>query len=187
MIQRVTGGRLGLPATAALCLMAVLVLWWIGADSEPARLPASPGGGPIANDSAESADSKGVLREVGRGVYESPAGLRFTRGSRQGHRLDHVMTHSRDAPNRAGQHGVFDANDAAGVVAVLDEAYERAITGRDVSTRKDNGRTVHTVDLRRRIGYVGGQSGNQQGHPVAKHIRLVLEDNRVITAYPVVP
>jgi hypothetical protein len=41
-----------------------------------------------------------------------------------------------------------------------------------------------SADLRRRIGFVGGQQGWRQGNPPATHVRLVLEDDRVITAFP---
>jgi len=133
------------------------------------------------------ATQAGTLRELGRGALKSPAGLVYTRGSREGHRLKHVMAHSRDNPNRPGQHGVFDANEQSDVVALIDEAYGFARAGKRTRTKKDDRRLIHTVDMGRRIGYVGGQSGNRRRKPAARHIRLVLEDERVITAFPLIP
>ena len=73
------------------------------------------------------------------------------------------------------------------VVALVDEAYLQAQTGRDTRTRREEERTVYDVNLRRRIGYIGGTSGNRKNHPEAKHLRLVVEGDRVITAFPVRP
>ena len=97
------------------------------------------------------------------------------------------MYHSQDVPNRAGQHGVFDANEQAEVLAVIDEAYLQAQSGKKTRTQEERGRSVHTVDLGRRIGFVGGQSGAKRNHPETRHVRLVLEKERVITAFPVRP
>ena len=82
-------------------------------------------------------------------------------------------------------HGVFDGRQNE-IVAVIDEAFVRAQQGgRDVKQERDGSRTIYTVDLKRRIGYVGGQKGNQLDHPPATKLRIVLEEKNVITAYPV--
>ena len=52
---------------------------------------------------------------------------------------------------------------------------------------RDRGRTIFEVDLGRRIGFVGGQTGKRKIRPPARHVRLVLDENRVITAFPFVP
>jgi hypothetical protein len=55
----------------------------------------------------------------------------------------------------------------------------------DVRSEKQNGRRVYTVNLRRRIGQVGGSEGERQGHPDCRFVRIVLEnENEVISAYP---
>lgn|GEM_PF-2016967 len=123
----------------------------------------------------------------GRGTYVSPAGLRYTRGSKQGHRLKHLMAHARDEPDRPGQHGVFQSNAVGEVVVVVDEAYLQAQTGRDTRTRREAERIIYDVNLRRPVGYIGGTSGNRKNHPVAKHLRLVVDGDRLITAFPVRP
>jgi hypothetical protein len=127
----------------------------------------------------------GQLREIRRDVYESTAGLQYRRGSQEGHRLTHLMRHAEDDPDRP-VHGVFDG-DRDEILAVIDEAY-RLIQARGrevVRSERDEGRMVYTVDLGRRIGFVGGQSGARQRHPEARHLRLILDGVDVITAFPV--
>ena len=128
-----------------------------------------------------------ILQSDSHQVYQSPAGLRYTRGSQQGHRLKHVMTHARDDPNRTGQHGVFDSNDPVEIVALIDEAYLKAQAGRDTRVQREEERTVYDVNLRRRVGYIGGTSGHRKRRPTAQHLRLVVEGDRLITAFPVLP
>jgi hypothetical protein len=125
----------------------------------------------------------GILREVSRDRYISPAGLVYTPGSAEGHRLEHLRRHTKDDPRRPGKHGVFDG-DMEGALKTIDRAYERAKRGQRTTTKKDRGRTIYTVDMGGRIGYVGGRDGNLKRKPMARRVRLVLEGNRVITAYP---
>lgn len=120
-------------------------------------------------------------------TYTSPAGLRYSRGTQHGHHLRHLMAHAEDEPNRPGQHGVFDSNDVQEVVDLVDEAYRKAERGVDTRERREGDRTVYVVDMRRRVGYVGGQSGGRRGHPPAEHIQLVLVGEKLITAYPLIP
>lgn len=145
-----------------------------------------PTGSPT-NSEVSSREIQDILASDTRRVYTSPAGLRYTGGSLQGHRLKHLMTHAQDKPNRQGQHGVFDTDDAAEIVALVDEAYLQAQTGRDARVQNEDERIVYDVNLRRRIGYIGGQSGNRKNRPAAKHMRLVVEGDRLITAFPLRP
>jgi len=156
-----------------------------GTQTTGTQPPSSPSR-PSVN-SPTAGDLQKILRSNSRAVYQSPAGLRYTRGSQQGHRLKHLMAHTRDQPDRPGQHGVFDSADPAEVVALVDEAYLQAQTGRDTRTQREEERIVYDVNLRRRIGYIGGTSGNRKNHPAAKHLRLVVEGDRLITAFPVRP
>lgn len=152
-------------------------------DSEPPTTPPQPD-----RDTNTSAGELGkILNSNSRDVYRSPAGLRYTRGSQHGHRLKHLMAHTQDVPNRPGPHGVFDSDQPAEVVALVDEAYLQAQSGRDTRTRNEDERIVYDVNLRRRIGYIGGESGNRKKRPAAQHLRLVVEGDRLITAFPVKP
>lgn len=128
-----------------------------------------------------------ILSSNSRAVYLSPAGLKYTRGSQHGHRVKHLLAHAKDIPDRPGQHGVFDLDEAKDLIALVDEAYQKAIAGKDTTTEQEGSRTVYDVDMRRRIGYIGGESGNRRGRPAASHMRLVLDGTRVITAFPIIP
>ena len=174
---------------------------------------ASAGGGPSAEDIAAStqtsaeappaaaepdakADAKadaakkaapplGKLTRVGDMVFETTAGLRYTRGSAEGHRLKHVMRHAEDDPGRP-VHSVFEPGDERAVFAVIDEAYLIADLEGPPRARKtdERGRTVWIVDMRRPVGYVGGQKGKRKGYPKVNGIKLVLDGRNVITAFP---
>ncbi|MEZ6090607.1 MAG: hypothetical protein R3C05_21820 [Pirellulaceae bacterium] len=126
----------------------------------------------------------GILRAIGRDSYMSPAGLRYTPGSEEGHRLKHLQRHTEDQPGRPGKHGVFDGG-IEKALTVIDQAYEKGKKGGHGTTKsEDRGRTIYTVDLGKRIGYIGGREGNRLRKPMARRVRLVLEGDRVITAYP---
>jgi hypothetical protein len=94
------------------------------------------------------------------------------------------MQHAKDNPSKP-VHGVFDG-DRDEILAVIDEAFMKTKKGgSDVRSEKQNGRRVYTVNLRRRIGQVGGSEGERQGHPDCRFVRIVLEnENEVISAYP---
>ncbi|QDU06779.1 hypothetical protein [Gimesia aquarii] len=155
------------------------------------QTPANSNRPPPLNSSKQSKTAKpslelGQLRDLGSKVWESAAGLKYGPGSREKHRLLHVMRHAEDQPNRPGKHGVFAGEgNRKKVLALIDEAYLQANKGRkSVEKKKERNRIVYTVDMGRRIGFVGGQVGNKQGKPPAFKIRLILEGTNVITAFP---
>ncbi len=125
----------------------------------------------------------GLLEDLGDRRFLSPSGLLFTPGSAEGHRLDHLRRHVEDDPGRPGRHGVFDGG-MEGALQTLDRAHEMAKAGDRTTQYQDDGRTIYTVDMGARIGYVGGREGRRLNNPVARRIRIVLEQNRLITAYP---
>ncbi|MCA9007401.1 MAG: hypothetical protein KDA70_19170, partial [Planctomycetaceae bacterium] len=128
----------------------------------------------------------GQLRDLGGKVWESAAGLKYGPGSQEKHRLLHVMKHAEDEPDRPGKHGVFAGDGVRkNVLALIDEAYIKALAGgKNVVKKKEGTRVVYTVNMGRPVGYVGGRVGNQQGKPPAYKVRLVLEGTEVITAFP---
>ena len=138
---------------------------------------------PAAKEAAANSDL-GRLKEVDDNVFESSAGLIYLPGSADGHRLRHVMEHAKDDTSKE-IHGVYDG-DRDAILAVIDEAFLKARQGGpDVRSEKQNGRRIYTVNLKRRIGQVGGQQGERQGNPDCRYLRLVLEnDVEVVTAYP---
>ena len=125
----------------------------------------------------------GLLRRLGNDRYLSPEGLIYAPGSAEGHRIEHLKRHVADQPTRPGRHGVFDGGLEA-ALATIDLAYKKAKAGSRTTKRVDQGRTIYTVDMGKRIGFVGGRDGGRQRNPMARRVRLVLQGTRVITAYP---
>lgn len=125
----------------------------------------------------------GRLREISPDRFMSISGLLYTPGSAEGHRLEHLRRHTVDQPGRAGSHGVFDG-DMDGAIETIDLAYERAKKGQRTTQTTDQGRTIYTIDMGQRIGFIGGRNGKQKRNPMARRVRLIVEGNRVITAYP---
>ncbi len=137
-----------------------------------------------ADEASVETSKYGILREFRTNHYVSPAGVQYVPGSAQGHRLKHLARHLNDQPDRPGSHGVFD-DDMEGVLHLIDQAYTLALqNGSQVKQETDANRTIYTVSLGRRIGFVGGREGNRRGQPNARRIRLVLEGQRLITAFP---
>ncbi len=159
---------------------------------ESSRDPSTPTASTTTKQNSEGEsleDIKQLLKHVGNDVFVSPAGLRYTKGSVHGHRLKHLMAHTRDEPDRPGSHGVFDSTSAADVIRLVDAAYRQSLAGNNVRKAVEQDRTVYEVDMGRQIGYVGGESGKRQGHPAARYLELVIEHDaagpRFITAYPI--
>lgn len=126
----------------------------------------------------------GLLKDTGREVYVSPAGLRYTRGSEEGHRLKHLEKHLKDIPDRPGKHGVF-GGDMAQALRWIDDAYTRGKQGaKGVRQRAEDGRTVYEVPFTKTIGFIGGRDGKRENNPDAKRLRLVVDGDQVITAFP---
>ena len=71
-----------------------------------------------------------------------------------------------------------------GAVKSIDLAFEQAQRGTRTTKRTDDGRTIYTVDLGKRVGFIGGREGNARRRPMARRVRLVMEGNRLITAFP---
>jgi len=130
----------------------------------------------------------GRLTPEGDGVWRSAGGLRYGPDPRYGNRVQHVLRHAEDDATRAVEHGVFDAG-RAGTLGVIDEAWAIAQRGGPgVASVVRGNRVEYTIDMGRRIGYVGGRSGAAAGHPAASHIRLIIANGTdVITAYPIIP
>lgn len=126
----------------------------------------------------------GLLRSLGQEEYLSPAGLRYTRGSADGHRLKHLARHLEDQPDRSGRHGVF-YGDMEQVLKQIDLGYTRAKQrSPKTSIREEDGRTVYEATFDEPIGFIGGREGARLRRPAANKLRLVTDQDRVITAFP---
>lgn len=158
-----------------------------GASSQPGVGGLSSDAG--LSDKSSSSDKTsglkyGVLKTVGNEVYLSPAGLRYTPGSQEGHRLKHVERHLKDQPDRPGKHGVF-YGDMPQVLRWIDEAFGNAKAGaKGTSKKSDDGRMVYEARFAKPIGFVGGRDGGKNNNPEAFELRLVVDGDRVITAFP---
>ena len=125
------------------------------------------------------------MLEVGLDTWVTPAGLRYTGRDAQGlSRKDHVLRHSKDQPDRAGSHGVFDAGGDK-VFEVIDEAW-RNIKERNLRPRMEGDSQTYTVPMGRRIGYLGGKNGARKKNPALDAIFIVVRKGtaQVITAFP---
>ncbi|HBE71328.1 MAG TPA: hypothetical protein DDW52_24545 [Planctomycetaceae bacterium] len=150
--------------------------------------PASEPGESRAPPNLKSAGERlryGLLRSLGAERYQSPAGLQYVPMSGpEKHRLEHIGKHLKDVPSRPA-HGVFDG-DMPQVLRWLDEAYVLIKDGDKRAYQKESGRRdVYDVRFDKTVGYLGGQAGKRKNNPDAYKIRIVLEGNRVITAFPV--
>ncbi len=139
-----------------------------------------------AEKDAKDPPGKLSLLSGTRDRFRSTAGLLYVPGSRDGHRLKHVLKHAKDDLSKP-VHGVFNGDgDRDQILAWIDIAYEKGRKGgKGVDRKEENGRVVYTVDLGKKIGFVGGQVGKRKNMPPCRYLRLVLEDgNKVVTAYP---
>lgn len=175
---------------SAFIIALVIAYQWY---AEPTLTPdttATPQSGIIRTNRSQTPGNATATLEspylrTGRGANRlSPAGLVYTSG-RSGHRSKHVMRHASDEPDRPGPHGVFDAQ-GNNVFPLINEAYEwiQSDSNRVKTIPEENGKTEYVIDMNRRIGYLGGETGARKNHAPLERLNLVLGDNRVITAYP---
>ena len=141
---------------------------------------------PPAKPSELPAGQQGVkLKRIGPETWLSPAGLKYQGRDPDGRtRVDHVLRHARDIPDRDGSHGVFDGGPDA-VFGVIDEAW-RNVEKTKLRPAIEGDRSLYTVPMGRRVGYLGGRAGASRGHPPLTKIFLVIETGtkNVITAFP---
>lgn len=126
-----------------------------------------------------------ALKELGNNVWLSPAGLRYAGLDPAGlTRVEHVERHCRDIPDRDGPHGVFDGGSGV-AFAVIDEAWQTAQEN-NLRAEREGDRSSYTVNLGRRIGYLGGSTGARRRHPPLEKVFIVFETGtkNVITAFP---
>jgi hypothetical protein len=125
------------------------------------------------------------LKKIGPDAWISPAGLKYQGRDPEGRtRVDHVLRHARDIPDRDGSHGVFDGGPNA-VFGVIDEAW-RNVEKTKLRPTLEGDRSLYTVPMGRRVGYLGGSAGASRGHPPLTRIFLVIETGtkNVVTAFP---
>jgi hypothetical protein len=125
------------------------------------------------------------LKQLGKDHWLSPAGLHYRGRDPDGRsRLDHVLRHAKDDPDRDGPHGVFD-DGRDGALAMIDAAW-RFIEKHEIEPDIEGDRAAYTVSLGRRVGYLGGSVGAERKHPTLTRVFIVVErgTSNVVTAYP---
>ena len=135
---------------------------------------------PLKQSGSQSAGS--FLVSAGGKKLESPAGLIYGPGSREGHRTKHVLHHAQDDRSRP-VHGVFHAKGDE-VFRLIDEAYELVKSNsHQVESEESGNRMAYVINMKREIGYKGGQRGSR--NKTLSKIKLILQEgNKVITAFP---
>lgn len=138
------------------------------------------------NSSVGNSKSAFALKEVGRDRYQTPAGLLYTMGPRGEHRIEHIMRHAKDQPNRPA-HGVFLGGGSQDtVLKIIDDAYELVKTKSPrAKYESSQGKDKYDVDMQRKIGFEGGKKGQRSNQQPLNKVRMILDGNRVITAFPV--
>lgn len=155
---------------------------------KPTTSPSKPKGATPGVDNGEKAPPAGPrlgeLEEIRRGVFRSTAGLVYRNGSVDGHRIDHVLRHGQDDLDKP-VHGVFVGNREE-IFALIDEGYQLTQKRGPPLVKKETegDRTVYLIDMKRKVGYLGGQVGKRKNHPPCRLLQLVLDGDEVITAFP---
>ena len=156
-------------------------------DNTPSSSPSSDGGGyKVTLPTDANSTGKFALKEVGRDRYETPAGLLYTMGGGGEHRIEHVMRHAKDQPSRPA-HGVFIGDgDQDTVLQIIDDAYSLAKSKSPrAKYESSQGKDKYDVDMQRKVGFDGGKKGQRNNHRSLNKVRMILDGNRVITAFPV--
>ena len=125
------------------------------------------------------------LKQLGADRWMSPGGLVYRGRDPEGRtRVEHVLRHARDLPDRDGPHGVFDGGEEL-AFAVIDQAWKIAQEKR-LPARRERDRSSLLVPMGRRIGYLGGRTGSRQRHPPLSRVFIVYETGtkNIITAFP---
>jgi len=136
-----------------------------------------------AGSASSNLSNQTYLKPVGKHDLQSPAGLVYGMGGGGEHRVDHVMRHARNDLSRPS-HGVFDG-DQTTILKLIDEAYQMVKEKSKYVKVESSGRNLeYTISIGRKIGYEGGEKGQRSNNRPLRVLRLILDGNRVITAYP---
>jgi hypothetical protein len=157
----------------------------------PSKSKASSNGTESSKTSGSATKSKSpsqsvedYLKEVGKNRFESPAGLIYKPGSEEGHRLKHIERHLKDIPDRPGSHGVFDGSMVEFLIAIDDAVTRAKRKLKGTSMEEDDGAMVYEAAFDKPIGFLGGETGKRKKNPKVKKMRVVIQDDAVITAFP---
>lgn len=141
---------------------------------------------PVYITKAEIADLErsGHIVPAGTDAWRTRGGLILKGRDPDGlTRLEHIMRHTRDIPNRK-KHSVFLA-DKKGVIELLDFVWEKIRSGK-LKGKEGGGRVVYTWRGGKAYGYPGGREGKGSGDRELSALRLVLKKDtpEVVTFFP---
>lgn len=103
-------------------------------------------------------------------AYQSPGGLIYTDGSRDGHRLLHVLRHGLDNPDKS-LHSIFNVTSDK-LLQLVDDAWAKRYSVTPIP--QYNGNKVYIIPMGRVVGTQG-----------EKYIRIVVESGqKIVTAFP---
>ena len=125
------------------------------------------------------------LKQLGEDHWVSPAGVHYRGRDPDGRtRLDHVLRHAQDNPQRDGPHGVFD-NGCDGALATIDAAWS-LVQKHKIKPEIEGDRASYTISMGRKIGYLGGSLGADRNHPPLTRVFIVVkrDTSEVVTAFP---
>ncbi|MFN7706481.1 MAG: hypothetical protein ACK5OH_00590, partial [bacterium] len=140
--------------------------------------------GSATKSKSPSQSVEDYLKQVGKNRFESPAGLIYKPGSEEGHRLKHIERHLKDIPDRPGSHGVFDGSMVEFLMAIDDAVTRAKRKLKGTSMEEDDGAMVYEASFDKPIGFLGGETGKRKKNPKVKKMRVVIQDDAVITAFP---
>ncbi|MCA9215179.1 MAG: hypothetical protein KDB27_19055 [Planctomycetales bacterium] len=140
-------------------------------------------GGEAKEDVGQSYEK--YLKQIGVETWISPAGLKYTGRDPDGMtRVEHVLRHAQDVPDRRGSHGVFDGGKHK-AFQTIDAAWKLAQKQR-ARPKVEGDRSTYTINMGRRVGYLGGQNGKRRRNPALNRVFIVVRTNtsEVVTAFP---
>lgn len=140
----------------------------------------------VDSDGSGSQFPRAKLQAVGRDAWQSPGGLRYRGRDPMGlSRIEHIMRHTRDIPDRVGSHGVFATRDQDEVFGLIDAAWQKAEKEK-LRSVVEGDRSTLTVAMGYRVGYLGGENGKRRQNPPLTRIFIVFETGtkNIVTAFP---
>ncbi len=138
----------------------------------------------ISRQEVEALVKSGHLVQAGVDTWRTKGGLLIKGKDPKGlTRLEHIMRHSIDMPNRP-KHGVFSI-EKTGIIDLMDRTYNEIKKG-SLKASKRGGNAAYTFRTGNDIGYLGGKEGQRKGHPKLRSVRMVLKDGtpEVVTFFP---
>ena len=126
----------------------------------------------------------GRLTKLSDDVYESTEGIKYGLGSVEGHRIAHVLKHTKPANLSdigTNGHGIFNSNEE--ILSIIDEAWKKKKLNNIQGELDDP--IAYVVQMDRTVGRVQYSNGS---NIITDTIRVVVKpDGSILSAYPYRP